>query len=525
MSEVESIKRRFNRAESLALQFRGMYERAYQLVAPNQNAYTEAAGANKSPQVFDSSGALAANSFVNTFMNTVTPVHSRWIDLKAGIGLPMVIAQLQGNQEPTDQDIENIESEVNESLDGTTKDMFSFLNASNLYSELATGYYDASIGTMAMLIMPGDTSRGLGSPIRFKTVSPYYLALEEGAFGDISGVFRSIESKVRDIKVEWPDVTGMGSMDGDEKVKLLESTIINDDDGLWDYRLMKGNDIIVRRRFRQSPWIIFRYNVIAGEVWGRGPVLQAFPDLQQLNAAEELSIRASQMSAYGAYTVINDDIINPNSMRVIPGAMIPVKRNNGPNGPSIQPLPGIGNVNHQLLIKSDLQAKIRRFMLDESLPSAREPGMTATEVLERVRKIQRDFGAVFGRISYELLQPIIQRSLDILVDQGLVQLPEVFSKIDSFNIKMQVISPVARMQSIQDVEALTQTIQMLGAISPELIPQQVKIEQLGQWLSDKLGAPAKFFKTSEEQQMEAQAQAEQQQALLEQEQQAQQQVQ
>ena len=248
-------------------------------------------------------------------------------------------------------------------------------------------------------------------------------------------------------------------------------------------------------------------------------MISALPDANLLNAAKELGLRAAQLSAFGCYTGISDDILNPNTIRIIPGAIIPVKRNAGPSGPSIAPLPGVGNVNAQLMLTQELQANIKRVLLDESLPPpAVGPNMTATEVLERVRKIQRDFGSVFGRISYELLQPILQRSIDILTEKGLLSMPSIFSKIDNFTIKMKIVSPIARMQSLQDVESITQVIQILGSISPELISALIKLEQLGEWLADKLGAPQKFLKSVQEQEEERMAMEQQQQAMAEQQQ-------
>lgn len=516
MSDIESIRRRYDKAKTIALNFRGIYERAYELVAPQKNNFEWGPGQNKAPDVYDSSGALAAQSFVNTFMNTVTPVHSRWVDLKAGIGIPYLAAQLQGNQNPTKEDLDYLENEINESLHNVTEDLFSYLNASNLYSELGSAYYDAAIGTMVLLCMPGDVNKGTGSPIRFKAISPNDFLLEEGAFGEISGVFRDIKAKARDVLIEWKDIKGLEYEDPEDEVGLIESTIYDDDLNLWRYSLIQKEKFVVQRIYETNPYIVFRYSVLPGEVFGRGPVLNGLPDLLLLNLVEEWSLKAFQISGVGAHTVLADDIVNPDQVRIFPGALIPVKRNAGPSGPTLKALEGIGNPNHQLMVKNDLQAKIKRFLFDESLPGTAEPRMTATEVLERVRKIQRDFGAVFGRISYELIQPIIRRSMDVLIKQNLLQVPKIFSKIDSYNIKMQIISPVARAQNLQDVEGVIQVLQVLGGISPELLMQQVKVDELGMWFANKFGAPLKFFRTPEEQEelrMQAQ-QAQQAQAMM-----------
>ena len=512
---VESIMRRFKSSESAAGNFRGMYQRSYELAAPNHNAYEDAPGSIKSPLVYDSVPAMAMDSFVNTMMNTVTPTHTRWASLEAGVGLPFLAAQAQGLQEPTEEDLDEVKNNLNNELNEITENLFAYLNSSNLYSALGSMYYDVGVGTGCMLAMPGDERIGIGSPLNFRAMPPNVVSLEEGAYGEISAVFRKIDARKRDIEFEWPDVKSLGSgRDEEDRLRLIESTIFNPKTGRWDYNLVfEEKEIVLKRTYKSNPWIIFRWNIIPGEVWGRGPMIKALPDAQQLNAAKELSIKSSQLSAFGAYTGISDDIVNPNTIRVIPGVIIPVKRNAGSSGPSLMPLPGVGNINAQVLMIQELQGNIRRMLLDDTLPGPEGPSMTATEVLERVRKIQRDFGAVFGRITYELLQPILQRSLDILSDRGLMALSPVLTNIDSFTVKMKVVSPLARLQSMQDVEALMQVVQTLGGIAPELMAQQVKLDMLGDWLADKLGAPPKFIKSREEQQQDVFQQQQQQAAL------------
>lgn len=514
-----SIINRHKNAVTAGDYFRGMYEWCYRLACPNHNNWDNSPGSNKSARIYTSSVSTAMDSFVNTMMNTVTPVHTRWADLQAGPGMVSKYFQLTGYMSPDDEEIEEVEKQYNEALGELTETLFNYLNASNLYSALGSMYYDVGVGTGFLLAMPGDENIGLGGPLNFRAFSPKWMAIEEGAYGEISAVFRRINQKYRDAKIEWKDMKPLENTEENSSVDFLEAILFNTETNFWDYYVLRGNDIVVKRRYRSNPWIVFRWDLIAGEVWGRGPMIKAMPDAMQLNATVQLAMRANQLSAFGCFTGISDDIVNPDMVRIVPGAIIPVKRNAGPSGPTLAPLPQIGNLNAQLMNIQELEGKIKRTLLDDNLPASNNPKMTATEVLERVRKIQRDFGSVFGRISYELLQPILQRSIDILIyDKGLINLPkklaDVFSKIDGFNLKMKVISPLARMQSMQDVESLIQVIQTLGSISPELLNEQVNMDKLGEWLADKLGAPSKFMRSqSEIQEMREQKQQQLQQQM------------
>lgn len=501
--DSESILCRYKTACESGNFFRSAYETAYRMACPNHNNYDEGLNANKSYKVYTSLPTIATDGFVNTLMNTVTPIHTRFADIEAGPGIIIKVLQSGYNFQPSEKDYNKKSLELNKVLGDLTELLFNYLNASNLYSALEAMYRDACVGTGFLLAMPGDEKIGLGGPINFRAVSPKWMSIEEGAYGEISAVFRKISQKYRDAKIEWRDLKPIKDVDENQKIELIEATLFNYEDNRWEYYVLFNDQILLKRFYRSNPWIVFRWNVITGETWGRGPLLKALPDVMQLNATMQLYLRALQLTAYGCYTVISDDIINPDMVKIIPGGMIPVKRNAGQSGPSIQALPNVGNINAQMLNIKELEGRIQRILLDDNLPDLDNPKMTATEVLERVKKIQRDFGSVFGRISYELLQPILQRAIDILIfEKGLIPIPEElansFSKIDGFNLKLKIVSPLARMQAVQDVESLIQLIQILGNINPELIGEQIKLNEIGEWVADKIGAPAKFLNSQED---------------------------
>lgn len=508
---VSEIQERKANALAGAGKFYGMYKRCYELCAPNHNQYTSSAGQNKSPNVSDSIGAVLTDSYVRTLVNSLTPANMDFFVLKAGVGMSKRIAQIQGLTDVTDDQLNEIEENLNQKLQKVSSDIFSFIHSSNFAAQITSFYYDCAIGTGMMLVQPGNTRLGLGSPLNFRSVSPRDVGLEEGCYGEISGVFRQLKIKGRNARFEWPDWEGEApDAESQEDVDILEVTVINYETYMWEYYVLWNDNIKLVRYYKTSPWVIYRHEVIPGEIWGRGPVIKALPDLMQVNVMENMQMMNAQLTTYGAYMVLSDDVMNPNSLKIFPGAMIPVKRNGGPSGPSIAPLPNVGNFQAHYYSRDVLKDKLQRFMMDEHIPE--RPNMTATEALERVRQTQRMLGASVGRIQYELLQPMAQRVIDILGSQGLITLPEEFSKIDNFTLKLQVVSPIAKIQSLSDIESFVQVLQILGSISPELIPAQVKLNECARWLANETGAPLDLFKTQEEIAAE-QAQLQQQQQV------------
>ena len=46
---------------------------------------------------------------------------------------------------------------------------------------------------------------------------------------------------------------------------------------------------------KSSPWVTGRYSKVAGEIRGRGPALQALPDVRSLNKAKEFVLQKAAL--------------------------------------------------------------------------------------------------------------------------------------------------------------------------------------------------------------------------------------
>ncbi len=119
---------------------------------------------------------------------------------------------------------------------------------------------------------------------------------------------------------------------------------------------------------KMSPWVISRYMKVAGEIYGRGPLITALPDIKTLNKTKELLLKNASLAVAGVYTAADDGVLNPNTVKIVPGAIIPVARNGGPQGPALLALPRSGDFNVSQLIINDMVQNIKRILLDECQP-------------------------------------------------------------------------------------------------------------------------------------------------------------
>ena len=502
---IKNLKARIKKAESLKDDRRSLNESAYEMAMPQRNLYNSSnVGDSRMSGLFTSTGMSSANNFVNNMQNSLTPPFTRWAELEAGDSVP-----------------EESVNELNIALEKLTKQFFTFLDASNFSTSAPEMYYDLMVGTGALLINKGDHEK----PLNFQAIPTAQLALEEGIFGSIGGVFRKHSVPVRLIEQQWKDAkipAKLAIMIKDkptDKVMLDEITYYDPKSANWYYEVLwlesgeKGDEErIVQRVTKYNPWIIVRWSKIAGEVEGRGPLLQALPDLKMHNHGKEMAAVTAQMNAFGTYTAEEDGILDTRTAQIAPGGMLIVKNNpGGPNAPSIAALPRVGDTGAQDFFFQGLEDSIKKIMMDNKLPPESGAVRSPTEIVERIREFQADFGAAFGRLMHEFVAPLFKTTLIVLDELALVTVPTVevvnpltgakekkkITETIAFT-KIKMLSPVAKAQQMEDVQNVIQAIQISQGIEPRLALAGFKIEDLPRWLGDKLGVPSELLREKAE---------------------------
>src|SRR3712207_8885699 len=81
----------------------------------------------------------------------------------------------------------------------------------------------------------------------------------------------------------------------------------------------------------------------------------------------------------GIWQAEDDGVLNPATVRLVPGTIIP----KAPGSAGLTPLAAPGNFDISQLVLNDLRARIRAAMLADRLGPPQDAKMTATEVLER----------------------------------------------------------------------------------------------------------------------------------------------
>lgn len=502
---AEQIVKRFEKAKGRKALWHDTYRDAQEYAAPQRETFEEeTVGQQKDggQRVFDSTAQDALMSGVSNLHSSLTPPMKRWVELRAGTAL-------QGDKN------------LDQALEAITEVLFSALHNSNFDTQIVESYQDLFIGTGALLVFEGDAT----NPFHFVNVPLSQLYLEEGPNGRIDTAFRCFRLSARNIMKQWPDaelskdLQDIVAEQPGNDLKFIEATVPGkvevfdrrlDDmvevDGYRYYVLEeKSKEIIVERGMRSSPWIIFRWANLPGEIYGRGPVLTALPAIKTLNEQVKILLQSASIATLGMYTVADDGIVNLDNIKLGGGALIPVTSNGSQvQGPTLSPLPTPGNPNLAQLIIENQQSQIKRILFGDPLGDVNLPVKTATEVSLRQQELAKRIGSAFGKLQFELISPLINRLLDILDDLGLIDLGEF--KIDGTTLAIEHISPLAQAQDEEDILKGIRYLETIGTLyGPQVAMVVADPFAFARWLSGELNLPTELRPSEEQEKVIKQA--------------------
>ena len=484
---VKEIKKRFKAAETHKEHWRAEYSDAYEFALPMRNLYDgyyeqDTPGTRKMKRVFDSTAVHSTSRFANRIQSSLFPPQRDWCRL------------VPGNEIPQEQHIE-----TQRVLDFYTERMFGVMRQSGFDLAMGEMLLDLAIGTACLLIQPsGDDTK----PIRYTAIPSFHVCFEEGPNGQVNTVYRKFKRPYNVLQLEFPDatipkeVTDKYQEKPTAKVELLEATYEKDGFIYYCLSTMEGDHKLVSRTLQSFPWVIARYMKASGEIYGRGPVLYALPDILTCNKVKELALKNASLSIGGVFTAVDDGVLNPQTINIQPGSVIPVNSNGGPRGASLMPLPRSGDANLSQIEFNDLRMNIKKMLLDDSLPPDTMSARSATEIMERMKDLSANLGAAFGRMIDEIMYPIVTRTLNLMDEMGMIDLP---LKVNGLQVNIQPISPLAMAGNAENINSVMQFMQISQAMGPQG-QMLINTEKVGDYVADMLGIPGEIRTTQQERQ-------------------------
>jgi len=479
---ISGLRTRYQKAVARRRNWLSHWQECYEFALPQRNGAAEqTSGGKRLDRVFDATAPDAVEQLAASLMAEITPPAGGWFDLEPG-----------GNVPGDDRQV------LTEQLGRAVRILQGHFDRSNFAVEMHQAFLDlVTAGTACLRLEKAD----LHSPsaFRFAAVPLRDLAFEERSDGKMDAVFRKLSLTRDEIRTNWPDAVNMperetarDDADSQKRFAVIEA-VIPAASGQSGYDICvfreeggaSHGDLIYRGQFDVSPYIAFRWMKAPGEIYGRSPVMKALPDIKTANKVVELVLKNASIAVTGIWQADDDGVLNPATIRLIPGSIIP----KAVGSAGLKPLDAPGRFDVSDLVLSDLRDRIRRCLLADRLGQVDQPGMTATEVLERASENARLLGATYGRLQAELLYPLIRRALYILTRTG--ELPDI--PIDGDVVVLRHSAPLAQLpRRVQAGQALD-WLSRIATLGPDALGE-VDLPVMVRWLADQFGVPDHLLK-------------------------------
>ncbi|MDR2934159.1 MAG: head-tail connector protein [Rickettsiales bacterium] len=476
-SNINEIKNRFKKSLNQKQAIESLWNECRSYATPTP--------INNSVAIYDSTAIDAVDVLCSSLISEITPAWSKWFYLSLNANISAL-----SDDEKSDFEMEILNTE---------RVMQKHFSASNFQVELHQSYIDLVTTGNACLLFE-ENIIGASSAFKFTSIPVSELCVEENDNGKVDTIFRKSTTTISKALGLFPiakisdEVKNFAVKNPDHKIGIIESVMPNKNEfGINGYKYIafiednfntftKSDDTIILKEgiFTNNPFIYFRWSKIAGETYGKSPVMKALPDIKTANKIVELILKNASIAVSGMWQADDDGVINLDNIVLAPGMIIP--KAIGSSG--LTPLQTSSNFDVSQLVLTDIRANIKRAMLSDGILFATNKNMTATEVMERASDMEKILGATYGRLQYELLNPLIERAISILLRRGEIK----NITIDSEIISVEYVSPIARAEHKREAANTIAWINSLALLGPDAMAF-VNKKEVVKHLNDLLNMP------------------------------------
>lgn len=491
LGSIEDIQSRASRAFAIDSQWETILSDAYEYFLPNRNLFDrDDVGQKKMDRIFDSTAPVAIQIGASKLQESIAPIWSRWAVFDISEELKR---EIKANGEAVN------ETEIRERLEEQASIAFEYINRSNFSTQFYEMALDLLIGTGSLMVQEEEDEDVI---VSFHSIPQKYVAFEEGPDGSIESHYRKHKIEGRNLTRTWrgfapsQSIADRISKSPNDKIECVEAVI-------FEPKSKHYYGVVWVEGEKSASWVedfgligpivTGRYAKTAGEIRGRGPAIMVLADVKSLNKAKEFVLQKAAIDIAGMWTATDDGVMNPYTITIAPGIVIPVGSNNSSN-PSIQRLDTSSSLELPLFEIQELQNAIKLALFND-LRDPESPVRTATEIAIEARELAKRIGSAYGRLQTEVMIRILKRVMAILVRRGKID-PIL---IDGKAVDIKFTSPLARAQDMEDILSVQQGVQfVLETAGPDQAKIAFKLEDFGTWVAEKVGIPAELVRSPAE---------------------------
>jgi hypothetical protein len=472
----------------------GHWEELSEFIMPRRGRFLTSKsndGSKKNGKIIDSTGSMAVRTLSAGMMSGITSPARPWFRLAT----PQAALMEQ--------------SDVKQWLFAVEKTMRDIFSRSNLYNSLQTVYEELAVfGTGALLI-----SEDFDDVIRCYpfTVGEYGLAQSHRL--QVDTFYREFNMTVAQVVEQFgldncSDAVRTMFKSGQldkwvEVLHVIEPNSVreyNKKDNLnmpyhscYVEKASKNERKLLESGYEEFPILAPRWHVTGVDIYGRSPGMDVLGDVKALQIEQK-------RKAQGIDKMVNPPLQAPSSLRgqsasVLPGGVTYVDTMQGNQGgfrPTYEVNPRLGELQQDI---QETQYRIQQgFYSDlfQMMMNSDRRQITAREIDERHEEKLLMLGPVLERLHTELLNPLIDRTFNIMARNEL--LPPAPEELAGVTLKVEYISVMAQAQKAIGTGALERLAGFIGnmaAVKPEVLDKFDADQSVDEY-AEMLGVPPKI---------------------------------
>ncbi len=240
--------------------------------------------------------------------------------------------------------------------------------------------------------------------------------------------------------------------------------------------------------YYEMPAFIPRWRKTSKSMWGHGPAMIALPDILTINSLVELILKATEKVVDPPTKVTERGLLS--DLDLEPAGLTVVRTMD-----SMEPYESGARFDVSQLQREQLKQSIRSIFFVDQLELKESPAMTATEVQTRYELMQRLLGPTLGRLQSDYLDPLVQRTFNILYRAGQFGEPPAVVFESSGELDIIYTGPLVRAQRADIAQGVTRwvaSLAELGEVTPDVLDVP-NWDAIAKELASLEGVPAKLM--------------------------------
>lgn len=360
--------------------------------------------------------------------------------------------------------------------------------------------------------------------------------VDEGPDGRVQSIFRHWRYTPAQFRARWPEGTNdrvdaqFKMRHTERNIEILQAFVPNEiyEEGtrfgptasrVRSVTMMMEDALEIETKyFQEMPIAFARWNLDPGELYARGPGVQALSDQRMLNAMRKTTLEGAEKGVDPPLLVPDNGVVT--QLDISPGGLSVYRAATQDPVRELYTRAGTG-ADLGVDMMRDIQANVRAAHHYDLLSIIQDPRMSATQVLEISTRTQQILAPRLGRVQSDLLEPIIDRSFNIGLRAGWIPRPP--DGLRGTRVNVRYVSQIQRAQRANEAQALLNALNsvvQLGQVEPSIF-DTLEPDRIARFFFEAWGVPQELLRTPQQVQAmrqaraQQQAQQEQQQLMLE----------